>query len=193
LSKTIGFEASAGPQWVSGFEAEPVSVPLHQFLPGSAKPFFIVTPRATTTTIVTVPSRLGVAASLGLTYARKFATFSLSYNHGINNGSGVQTGAISDAVGASAQRTIGKRWATSASVSYARTSGLVDGNISSGVYGGIQVNRRLSNTLSGFASYTAIHQSVNATLAAQNAFNGFSQVFSLGVTFAPRMTRLGQF
>jgi hypothetical protein len=192
LTKTIGLEASAGPQWISGFEAEPVSTSVHQIFPGSANPFFIA-PRATTTTIVAVPSRLTVAASVGLSYARKSATFSLSYNHGVNNGSGVQTGAISDSVGASAQRAYGRAWTASISASYARNSGLVDGNVSSGVYGGIQVNRRLTNTLSGFASYTGIHQSVDATLAAQNAFNGFSQVFSLGITFAPRMTRLGQF
>jgi hypothetical protein len=193
LTKTIGLEASAGPQWISGFEAEPVSTSVHQFSPGSVNPFFIGMPRATTTTIVAVPSRLTVAASVGLSYARKSATFSLSYSHGVNNGSGVQTGAISDSVGASAQRTYGQGWAASISGSYARNSGLVDGNVSSGVYGGIQVNRRLTKTLSGFASYTGIHQSVDATLAAQNAFNGFSQVFSLGITFAPRMTRLGQF
>jgi hypothetical protein len=191
LTKTIGLEASAGPQWISGFEAEPV--PVHEFFPGSVNAFFIAMPRATTTTIVPVPSRLTVAASVGLSYARKFATFALSYSHGVNNGSGVQTGAISDVVTTSAQHTYGRRWAASISASYARNSGLVDDNISSGVYGGVQVNRRLTSTLSGFASYTGIHQSVDATLAAQNAFNGFSQVFSLGITFAPRMTRLGQF
>jgi hypothetical protein len=193
LTKTIGLEASAGPQWISGFEAEPVSTPIHEFFPGSANAFFIAMPRATTTTIVAVPSRLTVAGSLGLSYARKSATFALSYSHGVNNGSGVQTGAISDVVTASAQRTYGRRWAASVSASYARNSGLVDNNISSGVYGGVQVNRRLTSTLSGFVSYTGIHQSVDATLAAQNAFNGFSQVFSLGITFSPRMTRLGQF
>jgi hypothetical protein len=84
-------------------------------------------------------------------------------------------------------------WATSASFSYARTSGLVDNSISSTVFGGVQVNRRLTNTLSGFMSYTGVNQTASSTLVSQNAFNGFTQSFSIGITFAPRMTRLGQF
>jgi hypothetical protein len=173
LSKTIGFQASAGPQWVSGFQSVPT--------PGVP------------TTGVAVPSRLGVQTSASLSIARKVVSFGASYNHGVNSGSGVQTGAISDSFSGSASRSYGRMWATSASLSYSRTSGLVDNNISSSVFGGLQVSRRLTNTLSGFASYTAVHQSANSFLVSQNAFSGFTQSFSIGITFAPRMTRLGQF
>lgn len=192
LTKTMALEASAGPMWVSGFEAEPVGTPVHQFVPGSANAFAILRPEATTA-IVTVPSRLTVAASVSLSYSRKSISYAVGYNHGVNSGSGVQTGAISDGVSASAQRTYGRRWAASLTASFTRTSGLVNGNISSTEYGGAQVNRRLASKLSGFISYTAIHQSVDQALAAQNAFNGFSQSFSLGITFTPRLARLGQF
>jgi hypothetical protein len=192
LTKTLNLEASAGPQWTSGFEASTLPAGVHQFFPGSATAFAIVR-AAPTTIVVAVPSRLGVAANLGLSYGRKSASFTASYSHGVNSGSGVQLGAIADTFTGGAQRSYGRMWTASATVAYGRTTGLVDSNSSNSVYGGIQVNRRLTNTLSGFASYTAIHQSVDAALAAQNAFNGFSQVFSLGITFAPRMTRLGQF
>jgi hypothetical protein len=190
LTKTVSLEVSAGPQWVSGFEAEPVG--MFEFLPGSANAFAIVRAAPTTTTVA-VPSRLGVATSASLSIARKAMTFSASYTHGVNGGSGVQTGAIADSLSVSAQRTYGRMWAASLTGSYTRTSGLVNDNISSSVYGGIQVTRRLTSTLSAFLSYTGINQSVDSTLAAQNAFNGFTQSFSIGITFAPRMTRLGQF
>jgi hypothetical protein len=174
LSKTISLQASAGPQWVSSFQAVPVATGIP-------------------TVGVAVPASLGVQTSVGLTIARKVVNFGVSYSHGVNNGSGLQTGAISDSASGSASRSYGRMWATSASLSYARTSGLVDNSLSSTVFGGVQVNRRLTNTLSGFMSYTAVTQSANSTLFFQNAFNGFTQSFSIGVTFAPRMTRLGQF
>ena len=191
LTKTMELGASVGPQWISGFEAEPISS-VHEFVPGNANPFAIVRPEDTTA-IVTVPSRLTVAAGVSLSYSRKSTTYGVAYNHGVNSGSGVQTGAIADGVSASAQRTYGRKWAASVTSSYTRTSGLVNGNISSSVYGGAQVNRRLTTKLSGFMSYTAVHQSVDEALAAQNAFNGFSQYFSIGITFTPRLARLGQF
>ena len=175
LSKTIGLQASAGPQWVSAFQALPD------------------TSTGLPTTGTAVPSSLGVQGSLGLTVSRKIASFGLSYNHGVNSGSGVQTGAISDSISASASRSYGRMWATSASLSYARTSGLVDNSLSTSIFGGIQVNRRLTNSLSGFASYSGIHQAASSTLISRNAFNGFTQSFSIGISFAPRMTRLGQF
>jgi hypothetical protein len=190
LTKTISMDASVGPQWVSGFEAEPVV--LHEFLPGRVNAFAIVRAAATTTT-VPVPSRLGVATNVGLSIALKSLTAGISYSHGVNGGSGVQTGAIADNFAVSAQRTYGRKWAASITGAYTRTSGLVDDNISSSVYGGVQVSRRLTSTLSTFLSYTGTHQAVNSTLAAQNAFNGFTQSFSIGITFAPRMARLGQF
>ena len=61
------------------------------------------------------------------------------------------------------------------------------------VYGGAQVSRRLSDSLSAFASYNLQHQSIDSSLASQNAFSGFTQTFGIGITFSPRSTRLGQF
>jgi hypothetical protein len=173
LTKTIGMQLSAGPQWTNGFEAVPVTGGSIATIP--------------------VPSRLGVQTSASVSVALKTVSMALSYNHGVNNGSGVQTGATSDSFSLSASRSYGRLWSTSLSGAYYRSSGLVDNNITTAIFGGAQVNRRLTNTLSAFFSYSGIHQDANTSLISRNAFNGFSQSFSLGITFAPRMTRLGQF
>jgi hypothetical protein len=170
LTRSLSFSTSAGPQWVSAFTAYDPLTPL----------------------VVPVPSRLTVQATAGLSYVRRSSSANLAYSRGVNSGSGVQTGAISDSISASVQRSFNRDWAGSLSGAYTRTSGLVNTDISS-VFGGVQVNRRLTNNLSAFAGYTGIHQSYNNTLATRNAFNGFSQVFSIGITFSPRQSRLGQF
>jgi hypothetical protein len=170
LSKTLNLQVSAGPQWISGFAAYDPTSPV----------------------VTQIPSRLTVQGSGGLSYTRKSGGASLSYARGVNSGSGLQPGAISDSVSASAQRSYGKLWATSLTGAYTHTTGLVLGGASS-TFGGVQVNRRLTNAFSAFASYTGIHQSIDNSLAARNAFSGFSQVFAIGITFAPRQSRLGQF
>jgi hypothetical protein len=60
-------------------------------------------------------------------------------------------------------------------------------------YGGAQVSRRLGNSFSAYASYNLQHQSIDSSLASQNAFSGLIQTFGIGITFSPRSTRLGQF
>ncbi|HZY72091.1 MAG TPA: hypothetical protein VFE22_03175 [Edaphobacter sp.] len=178
LSRTMSMSASAGPMWISSSNS------------------------------IQVPSRVTVAANLALTYSREFTTAGLTYSRGVNGGSGVQPGALSDNLGAMIGRTYGRDWMTSLSVNYTRTSGLLkspvgtppvgagflySGGSSETVYGGAQVSRRLSDSLSAYASYNLQHQSVDNSLAAQNAFSGLSQTIGIGITFSPRATRLGQF
>ena len=170
LSRSLNMLVSAGPQWINGFSAIGL----------------------TSTAVTQIPSRLTVQANASLTYTRRSTSASVGYSRGVNSGSGIQTGAIADTASASVQRTFGRAWSASLTGAYTHTSGLVLGGASS-VYGGGQVNRRISHSFSAFGSYTGIHQSIDSNLAARNAFNGFSQVFAIGITFAPRQTRLGQF
>jgi hypothetical protein len=180
LSKTLSMSASAGPMWISSSNS------------------------------VQVPSRVTLSANMSLLYSRRFTTASLVYIRGVNGGSGVQPGALSDTLGASVGRTYGRDWMTSLSANYTRTSGLLQspvltgtppvgvgflysGGASKTVYGGAQVSRRLSDSFSAFASYNLQHQSIDSSLAAQNAFSGLSQTVGIGITFSPRSTRLGQF
>ncbi len=154
-----------------------------------------------------IPSRLGVYASVNLAYVRRFGTFDLSYNRGANGGSGVLPGAFSDAVTASASRAYGHNWALSANLGYAHTSGLgstLNNNVlvlpGVGTYGnfdstfaGAQVTRRLTNSFSAFASYTAFNQTYGNVQSIPGAISGLIQSFTIGASWFPKSTNLGQF
>jgi hypothetical protein len=60
-------------------------------------------------------------------------------------------------------------------------------------YTGAQLTRGLGRYWSCFVTYGAQKQSINSALIGQNAFNGFSQTFGVGITYAPKATRLGEF
>lgn len=177
LSRTLSMSASAGPLWISSSNS------------------------------AVVPSNLTVATDLSLNYARREVTGGLHYTRGVQGGSGVQAGTLADSISASVGRTYGRDWMTSVSANYTHSSGLVQagavastnlnflyfGGTSNMTYGGAQVSRRLSDSLSAFASYNVQHQSIDSSLALQNAFSGLTQTFGVGITFSPRSTRLGQF
>lgn len=180
LSRTLAMNVSVGPQWINSSNS------------------------------ALVPSRVTVAADASLIYGGKSINANLSYMRGANGGSGVQPGASSDAFTASAGRSYGPDWVASLSATYTRTSGLLApsalvgspdlnallpyaGGSGNTVFGGAQVSRRLGESLSAFASYNLQHQSIDSTLASQNAFSGFTHTFGIGITFSPRSTRLGQF
>jgi hypothetical protein len=151
-------------------------------------------------------NQLNVAASAGLSYTRKQTSMGLHYVRGVNGGSGVQTGALSDTVIGSVGRPLGRHWRGSVSGSFAHTSQLLNLSAIPGetipantnvsyktFYGGAQVTRGLGRSWSCFMSYNAQNQSVDNGLVGQNVFSGFSQTFGFGITFAPRSTRLGEF
>jgi hypothetical protein len=180
LSRTLSLSVSAGPQWISSSNS------------------------------LLLPSRTTVAADLGLTYSREFTTASLSYTRGANGGSGVQPGAILDSVSASIGRTYGRDWTAGITGNYSHSNGLLNpgaitgpaagqagflysGGNSNAVYGGLQVSRRIGNSLSAYASYNLQYQSIDNSLAAQNAFSGTSNTFGVGISFSPRASRFGSF
>ncbi len=171
LSRTLSMSVSAGPQFVNSFQAYNVE-----------------------NTVISrqVPSSVNVAASASLGYSKGFTSANISYNRGVNAGSGVQTGALADTISAGVARSIKAQWAVSSSIAYTRTSGLALTGVTSTIYGGAQVSRRLTHSLSMFVGYTAINQSTPTSLAGGNAYNGFSQSGSIGITYAPRAKRLGQ-
>ncbi len=173
LSRTLSLNLSAGPQWVS-----------------SQNSTFI-------------PASVGVAATAGLSYQRGFTTGIVTFARGVNSGSGVLPGAISDSVSGSLAHTYGRTWVLSTNGAYAHTSGLTQlttggsltpvNEVYDSVFGGGQLTRALTTHFSAYVSYTAQHQSNNLSLNSQNALNGTSQTFGIGITFSPRSTHLGQF
>lgn len=178
LSRTLTMSASAGPMWLSSSNK------------------------------ALIPSRITLGTDLNLSYLAGFTHMSLSYSRGVNGGSGVQPGALSDNLSASIGRSYGPDWMASLSGNYTHTSGLVQNGALVGssnplfpyaggktnlVYGGVQVSRRLSDSLSAFASYTLQHQSIDNSLALQNAYSGLTQTLGVGISFSPHSTSLGQF
>jgi hypothetical protein len=173
LSRSLSMSISAGPQWASSSDS------------------------------TFIPSTLNVSAIAGLSYAHGFTTASLNYARGVNGGSGVLPGALSDSISGSVGHTYGRKWVVSANGAFTHTSGLTQltsgssatptNQIYDTVFGGVQLTRGFGTHLSGYVSYGAQRQSNNFTLAAQNALNGNSQTFGVGITFTPRSTRLGQF
>ena len=130
----------------------------------------------------------------------------MSYSRGVNNGSGVLPGALSDGVSGYRGAHLGRNWVASLSAAYTHTSGLTQvtngdslvptNEVFDTVYGGGQVTRRISTHFSGYASYTAQNQSnnnANLLTTPFNVLNGTSQTFGIGITFTPRSTNLGQF
>lgn len=166
FTRALDFSASAGPQWVS-----------------SSNP-------------ATYPSKLNAAVSLNLNYSRRFTSASIAYNQGAVNGYGVLPGAFQNTVVASVQRTLNRDWSISFTGSYLHTTGLGTTVAGPGTppsygsgntfYGGVQGTRKLGRSCSVYLSYNGQHQSIDQTLAPVNAFSGFSQFVSGGITYSPR-------
>ena len=144
-------------------------------------------------------SYLNFAAGASVNYLSRLTAYSLAYSHGVNNGSGVLAGAVSDSLSLSAHRQYGRVWALSGDISYSRSTSLpflnAYGFTSDAVAFSGQATRGFGRYFSGFASYTLEDQSTARTgiiNAAPNAFSGFYQVVSLGVTYSPRNILLGR-
>ncbi len=175
-TRSLSMNVSAGPQWISSSAA------------------------------AVIPSRVNLAADIGFGYTRKSTNMGIHYTRGANSGSGVQVGALADSISGSVGRPLGPTWMASASASYTRTSGLlatpliggtaatVANGVTNTFFTGAQLTHGLGRYWSCFLSYGAQHQSIdNSLLVGQNAFSGFSQTFGIGITFAPKSTRLGEF
>jgi hypothetical protein len=177
LSRSFSVSASAGPQWVSSSNS------------------------------TLIPSNTNVAGSAGLTYSRGLTNAAVGYSRGVNGGSGVLPGALSDTITASLGHSYGRDWVASINAAYTHTAGLTQllngapsaptNLVYDTVFGGAQVTRRISPHWSAYFSYEAQNQSNNFSAPGQsvpqNALNGTSQTFGIGITFSPRSTRLGQF
>jgi hypothetical protein len=150
-----------------------------------------------------IPPTLNLGASANLGYSRGLTTASVSYTRGVNAGSGVVTGALSDTVDASVGRTYGHKYVASLAVGYSHSSGLSQLTTGSSFiplhqtydtfFGSAQLRRGFGPHISGYASYTVQNQSNNLPVGAPNALSGTSQTLGIGITFSPRSTRLGQF
>ena len=177
LSRSISASVTGGPEWISS------------------------------SSTLGIPSRVIFSGGAGLSYVVRAYNASVSYTRGINGGSGVVPGGVSDSIVGSLQRPFGTAWSASVNAGFARTQGLSDtpttpdlallGLVTTGDYkstfGGAQVSRRLTRSFSAFASYTALNQSSGQTQGSSIALNGIVQSFALGISYFPHSLHLGQF
>ena len=175
LSRTLSFSASVGPQFVSSSNS------------------------------ALIPDSTDIAVNAGISYGYQNVHAGINYSRGVNNGSGVLPGSLTDSVVASAGRNFGRDWVVGLTAAYTHNAGLtqflngtslVTTNATyDTVYGGAQVTRRITPHFSAYASYTAASQSNNNLVepVTQNILDSTFQTFGFGVTFTPRSTNLGQF
>lgn len=177
ISRSINASVTGGPEWISS------------------------------SSTLGIPSRVIFSGAAGLSYIVRAYNASVSYSRGINGGSGVVPGGVSDSIIGSLQRPFGTAWSASANVGFARTQGLSIGstpiNLAAlgltttgdykSTFAGAQVSRRLTRSFSAFASYTALNQSSSQTQGSSVALDGIVQSFALGISYFPHSLHLGQF
>ncbi len=144
-------------------------------------------------------SSVQIAAGASASYLTRTTAYSLIYARGVNNGSGVVPGAFADSLMGSAHRQFGRDWAVSGTVGFSRNVSLPNFQLytfnGKAVTAGVQGSRAFGRSFSGFLSYTLENQttsSPNFSSNAPNAFSGFYQIFSAGVTYSPRSFPLGR-
>jgi hypothetical protein len=162
-----------------------------------------------------IPQRMSVGVDIGGTYTIRNGSLTARYSRGVNGGSGVQPGALSDTFSGLGQKSFGRDWSGGINASFSRNQGLTQnagaaistiglqdglllGNTTS-TYAGAQVSRRFGQRFNGFFTYTALQQSISNGAAGdvdiigrQYFLNGISNTFSIGVSFTPRSSHLGQ-
>lgn len=141
-------------------------------------------------TIAPIPSQLNLSGNASVSYATRTTGLYATYSRAVEAGSGVLFGSLVDTVTGGANRPINRDWILGLDAGYSHNVGLtpVAGALPSydSVFGAAQVSRRLGETLSMYASYSAVAQSANNQQAQQFlVFNGINNIFSVGITFAP--------
>lgn len=166
FSPKLAMQASVGPQWTSGSDSR------------------------------LVPTRLGVAAGLNVTYVAGRTNYGIGYNRGTNAGSGVLLGATTDYVNFSGQRRFTERWAGGAFLGFGRAQSLSNDpalySSTNSFTAGLQANRSIGEHFSAFSSYAMQYQTVSRLIATNNAFDGVAHIISFGVTYTPRPIHLGR-
>lgn len=139
-------------------------------------------------TLTNIPAAVNFAGSATASYATRTTGFTATYTRGVNAGSGVIFGALSDTISADINRPVNRNWQFGISGNYSRNVSLAEymGVLPryDAAFGAVQLSRRLSDTLSCYGSYTLIHQSSQNNVGI-DAFNGTGNIIGFGITYAP--------
>lgn len=131
--------------------------------------------------------------SSGLTYAIRRTSYSLTYSHGLANGSGVVYGAERDMIAASMSHTFTRFWSGVLNGGYALNSPLASINVSTGRYkywfGGLSIRRQMGRHLQFSFHYEFEQQATNNAVCqvASCGSTGLRQVIGATVQWHPVM------
>lgn len=153
-------------------------------------------------TIARIPSQVSVAVSASASYAGRRNGASASYVRAVNGGSGVIFGAISDTAAVGFNLPLSRVWNFGVNGAYSHSVSLApifgETPRTNTVYAGAQASRRLTETLSMYASYTVEHQTATGFspllqfFGISNAYTGFNNIGAVGITFAPAPLNRGR-
>lgn len=142
-----------------------------------------------------IPAQTEFSAGVSASYATRTTGINAAYTRGVNAGSGVTFGAMTNTVTLGMTRPINRDWQLGIDGDYSRSVGLAKYlgvlPVYDTAFGAAQVSRRLTESLSCYGSLTVTHQSSPNNIGI-NAFNGTYQVIGFGVTFAPAPLNSGR-
>jgi hypothetical protein len=134
------------------------------------------------------------SASASLAYALSRTSFSLAYNRGVGNGSGVLAGAISDTVRGSVDRQFSRTFRGNLNFGYSRNTGLAEATAStpeSGAqtydywFGSLGLTHPFGRSANCFVTYQTQYQTSNSTfcIGPTCATNVVRQTISVGLNW----------
>ena len=137
-----------------------------------------------------LPDRAALAGNANLEYTLgSITSANLRYIRGMNGGSGVFAGGMTDSVQLGISRVLSRNSILALTGSFARTEALQTALVTTTKYGGAQISHHLGRSASAYLSYTAMAQSAPSS-SPGNVLTGLTHVFGIGFEFSPRETRL---
>jgi hypothetical protein len=159
-------------------------------------------PQRSTTAPITVgtvvrpgSSSITFSANASLNYNGERTSYGVSYSRGVRGGSGVVPGTISDDVTLRADHRIGGYAHLSAEGGYNHSETLQiltpDQTSIQAIVGNLQASRVITESLSGYISYSIEKQIIQGAALTFNGFGGLSQTASIGITYSPKSRHVG--
>lgn len=130
-----------------------------------------------------------------ITHTAERSDILATFSRAARSGSGITPGAINTSAAATFKYRASRVSSLSAVVNYtygSRLSALSTSDFTTQTFTGtVEGERQISRFLSGYLSVSLLKQSLGGSVNTSTAFNGFSQIVAVGITYAPRPIHLG--
>jgi hypothetical protein len=143
--------------------------------------------------IASAAKRVSASGGATLTYAMSRSGMSLTYNHGISNGSGVLVGSSTDQISTSMNRGLGRAWRGSINFGYAKNRSVAQNQTQNSpsfdsYFAGAGLDRQLGRNATFSLGYTAYIQGTMPSVCTAGACSTSStqHQISLGFTWHTR-------